>query len=495
VLRLAETDPRLVVDEIVAISTAGRAPKQNPALFENPALFALAAVVGMADAAGRAYALEHLGQLARTGTHLALFTSYVQRFRGWGRQLRRAIGNWYLGKTPDALAYQVLKYRLRGGWRHRDLLRKAHPKTTDAAKARLFDYIAHLHRARDLETGKTPDLNGLPDLVGAFEAARTADRATLVALIGRHPLSWEMLPNEALDWADVWAALLDQGMPITEQLVLQLPRLTRLGLLSGARGGEVAERLADPAVQRQERIHPISMQVALRTYASVQGEWKPVRQIVDALDAGFYAAFRAVEPTGKRLLLALDVSGSMTAQISDLPLSAREASAALALVTAATEAEYEILGFTAQGPDAVRGKMPLGHSFYPRPYVSRLAISPRQRLDDVLKTIGGLPFSGTDCALPMRWATKHKVKVDAFIVYTGDKARAVEPHQALQRYRETMGIPAKLIVVGMTTRFVSIADPNDAGMLDIAGFNTAVPNFIADFARYATGMSAGRTGT
>ena len=33
--------------------------------------------------------------------------------------------------------------------------------------------------------------------------------------------------------------------------------------------------------------------------------------IVDALDAAFYTAFENVEPTGKRLLLALDVSGSM----------------------------------------------------------------------------------------------------------------------------------------------------------------------------------------
>ena len=39
--------------------------------------------------------------------------------------------------------------------------------------------------------------------------------------------------------------------------------------------------------------------------------WTPVGQIVDALDAAFYTAFENVEPTGKRLLLALDVSGSM----------------------------------------------------------------------------------------------------------------------------------------------------------------------------------------
>jgi len=30
---------------------------------------------------------------------------------------------------------------------------------------------------------------------------------------------------------------------------------------------------------------------------------------------------------------------------------------------------------------------------------------------------------------------------------------------------------------------VSIADPSDAGMLDIAGFDSAAPNLITDFSR------------
>lgn len=39
----------------------------------------------------------------------------------------------------------------------------------------------------------------------------------------------------------------------------------------------------------------------------------PSRQVVDALDAAFYASFGTVEPAGKSTMLALDVSGSMGA--------------------------------------------------------------------------------------------------------------------------------------------------------------------------------------
>jgi hypothetical protein len=44
------------------------------------------------------------------------------------------------------------------------------------------------------------------------------------------------------------------------------------------------------------------------------------------------------------------------------------------------------------------------------------------------------------------------------------------------------GIRAKLVVVGMALNGFTIADPDDAGMLDVVGFDTVTPNLIADFA-------------
>ena len=44
-----------------------------------------------------------------------------------------------------------------------------------------------------------------------------------------------------------------------------------------------------------------------------------------------------------------------------------------------------------------------------------------------------------------------------------------------------MGIDAKLIVMGMVSNGFSIADPTDAGMLDVVGFDASVPQVIAQF--------------
>lgn len=459
--RMARTDPQTLVATIVDVSARGAAPRQQPALF------ALAYAASVPESAPAA--LAALPLVARTGTHLFAFAGYVEQFRGWGRGLRRAVGHWYLDKGADAVAYQAVKYRQREGWSHRDLLRLAHPVPTARALTDTFAWIV---------SGSVG--SEVPRMVEGFVAAqRATDAVAWAGLVREFGLTWEMLPDAALGERDVWDALLD-GMPPTA-LMRQLPRLTRLGLLPevGGRTAEVCARLTDPDRLRRARVHPISVLVAQRTYASGHsargaGTWQPTQRVVDALDAAFYAAFGVVEPSATRTMLAVDVSGSMgMAPISGMPITPREASAALALVQLATEPEAMAVGFSASS---------LGwHDRALKP----LRISPRQRLDDALAVVDRMPMGGTDCALPMIHARQHGLEIDTFMVYTDNETWAgeVHPHQALRAYRESSGIAARLVVVGMTATQFTIADPSDAGMLDVAGFDAAVPSLISQFAR------------
>jgi 60 kDa SS-A/Ro ribonucleoprotein len=462
-----------LVDEVVSMSASGRAPRNNAALFS------LAAAAALGDAEGRKAALAALPKVARTGTHLFVFAGYIEQFRGWGRGLRRAVADWYLSKPVDAVAYQAVKYRQREGWSHRDLLRLAHPATDEADRKQLFDWIC----------GRSGEG---PALVEGFRQAQSATTAReWVAILDRYPsLSWEMLPDTALGEADVWSKLVDNGVPQTA-LMRQLPRLTRLGLLAPMSGtlDVVVRQLTDRDRLLKARVHPVSVLVAARTYASGasargHSSWEPVGRVTDALDAAFYTAFASVQTANMHTLLALDVSGSMTVAISGLPVTAREVSAALALVTAATEPKTATVAFTASSAGPRSGLLrPMGGI----DGIAPLPISPRQRLDDVLKSISGLPFGRTDCALPMLWATANKVKVDTFVVYTDNEtwAGSVHPHQALRQYRDWSGIDARLAVVGLTATGFTIADPADPGMLDIAGFDSALPALLTDFSARA----------
>ncbi|MEA4945137.1 MAG: TROVE domain-containing protein, partial [Propionicimonas sp.] len=326
---------------------------------------------------------------------------------------------------------------------------------------------------------------GLPRIVEGYLRAQDA-AADVPALVREYRLTWDMLPDEALGRAATWHALLDVGIPQTA-LLRQLPRLTRLGLvgaLDQGRTAEIAAQLTDPERLRKARVHPVNLLVALRTYAAGRGRgsvWEPATAIVDALDAAFYRAFAVVEPAGRRTLIGLDVSGSMGSLVDRTSaITAREVGAALSLVIKATEPKAEIYGFTATATGRAWGWGYGGATAF-----TNLGISPRQRLDDVVHKVSDLPFGATDCALPMTEALRRGLKVDTFVVITDNETwyGDIHPHQALQQYRERTGIPAKLVVLALTPTRFTIADPSDAGMLDIAGFSSDVPQLVNEFSR------------
>jgi 60 kDa SS-A/Ro ribonucleoprotein len=83
----------------------------------------------------------------------------------------------------------------------------------------------------------------------------------------------------------------------------------------------------------------------------------------------------------------------------------------------------------------------------------------------------------------MLYAMAHQRAYDGFMVLTDNETwyGQIHPMQALRAYRERIQPRAKLCVVGMTATDFSIADPSDAGCLDVAGFDTATPNVISEF--------------
>ncbi|MDQ6777259.1 MAG: TROVE domain-containing protein [Actinomycetota bacterium] len=304
---LAEDGARTVA-EIVRVSREGRAPKNDQAIF------ALAMAAGVGDEPTRKAALDALADVCRTGTHLFRFATYVEGFRGWGRSLRRGVGRWYSAQSPDALAYQAVKHRQRDGVTHRDLLRLSHPAQrvstgnptlqVSGEHERLFEWIV-----RDGPT------DGLPRVVEGFARAQAAETPKqTAALVREYGLPREALSSDHLTSPEVWEALLE-GMPMTA-MIRNLATMTRVGVLAPGSAGSVVvvAQLGDAERIRKARIHPITLLAALRTYASGRGargrgEWSPVAEVVDALDAAFYSAFEGVEASGKRLLVALDVSG------------------------------------------------------------------------------------------------------------------------------------------------------------------------------------------
>ena len=490
-IRCIKADGVRAVNRIVEISDAGRAPKNDPAIF------ALALVVTHGDVPAKAHAFANLNKVCRIGTHLFHFAEYVNAMRGWGRGLRNAVGHWYVDRGADDLAHQAVKYQQRDGWSHADLLRLAHPKAPSIQHDAIFRWmlagadslgereVKRKVRGED-RVAKYAAVGELPKLVQAFEQAKRASiAAEIVKLIDEFDLPREAVPTQWLNEVVVWEALLER-MPMTA-MIRNLGKMTSLGLLKPFSEAKrlIVRKLRDETALKRARIHPLAVLVAQKIYAQGHGDkgalkWSPVTAVVDALDEAFYATFQNVEPCGKPVLLALDVSGSMAgSMIAGSCISAREASAAMALITAATEPEHEIIAFSAAA-GGHGGKWGGGESG-----ITRVNLSPRMRLADVIKRVEAIPMGGTDCALPMLWAARNKLDVSGFITYTDSETWAgnIHPAQALRQYRSEFVGDAKAVVVGMTSNGLTLADPNDRGMMDVVGFDTSAPAVIADFVR------------
>lgn len=452
-----DTDGLKTVALIVEISKGGNAPKNDPALF------ALASCISHGNDMTKRAAAQALPEVARFGTQLYNFLTYAETMRGWGRVLKTAVANWYDSKPTEKLAYDAIKYRQRDGWSHRDVLRKSHPSSADNAP--IYDWITH---------GLNPDA-ALPAFIQGYELAQTSPDAKRTAqLINSYNLPREALKTEHLNDAEVWRAMLDTKMPLTA-MIRNLATMTRNNVFDSVEYRKIVIDALNKDNIKKARVHPLNILMALKTYAEGRGyrgtnTWTPNSKIIDALDDAFYLAFDNIEPTGKNVLIGLDVSGSMhgiygsDVGVGGTPLTPAEAAAAMIMVTLHAENEVDIMGF--------------GTTF------QALNFSRKQRLDDIVKATRHMHFGGTDCALPFLWAMKqNNPSYESFIVLTDNEtwAGSMHPKQALDKYRQTTGIQARSAVVGMLSNGFTIADPNDPGMIDFVGMDTSAPALMNEF--------------
>lgn len=465
---LTENNFKYVVDTIVDVSANGRSYKNNAAIF------ALAYVMTFGSDEAKSYARENVNLVVRTSTHLFTFNKYLKLLApgtGLGTSRNRAVASWYEIRNANEIAYQAVKYRQREGWTHRDALRQSRPKNIDPNLAKWI-----LGKVEMGEPGM-----GLPDIIRGFEyAQKVNDVGGLLKVLEDYPsLPWEALPTQFLKSVDVWRKLFYNGQLNGQALVRNITRLARLDAFSDLKfARDYANKLTDKQMITKTRLHPINFLNAIVVHREGQVDrnhigymrriknWNHSPIILDALDAGYHLAFANAEPSNKRTLLALDISGSMSHNAAlGLDLSAAQVAGAMASAIAKIEPYYQIMGFA--------------HQF------RQLDITANTDLGTVMSRLQNQAFGGTDCSLPMQWAQQSKYQFDTFVVITDNETwyGSKHPHVALKDYRQALSIPAKLIVVGVAANQFTIADPSDAGMLDCVGADSNLPKLVTEFSR------------
>lgn len=310
----------------------------------------------------------------------------------------------------------------------------------------------------------------LKALIAVGETAKDTPKA--ITILKKNPrLQREHIPTEHMSCSAIWEVLLE-GMGL-EALIRNLGKLSQIGLAAQKRV-KICEMLTNRENVVRSRVHPLKIFIGSKTYGAGKGElgkmtWPVVPEITNILTQTFKLAFGNVSKSGKRMMIALDVSGSMDTPCAGASnISCREGETALALVQVAVEGTENVY---------VRGFSSTFFNFDGK-------IRPEMTIYEAIRATS-VPFGATNCALPMVTALKERTPVDVFVVYTDSETYAptVHPQVALEQYRKEMGIDAKLIVVGMVSNCLSIANPSDPNILNLAGFDTSTPELISMFSR------------
>ncbi len=315
----------------------------------------------------------------------------------------------------------------------------------------------------------------LKHLHAVHEAGESKNVPLACALIRSGRLVREHIPTSLFASREIWATLLET-MPL-EALLRNLGKMTQNGV-AGDKYKEIVARMSDQTAILKARIHPIKVLVASKVYKNGHGDlgslsWVPNSFISNAFTTLFRLSYGNITPTGQSIMVAVDVSGSMSsAVLGSKVLTCRDASIAMALLYLETEKNVSVVGFSAGLTDMS------GPS-------SRNQLRRGMTIDEGLAATNGMAFSSTDCVLPIHHAIKHNLKFDAFIVLTDNETYAPNEHpqSALVRYRQMMGTETKLIVIGMTGNCFTIVDPTDRKTLNLAGFDTSTPEIASMFLR------------
>jgi len=456
-----------VIDMVIDISENGLARKNEPCIF------ALALGLTYGDNELKNYIVDNFNKVVRIGTHLFQFIHTLKQLRGFGKITKKVFSKWMIEKPLSNLAYQVIKYQGRtveegnqsSKWTFRDILRLMKFKTNEPQRDNLFHYITK-------NSFKIESDESLKIIEGFEKAKACKSEKEILPIIQTYGLTREMIPTEFLNQPKVQEYIFENSGLIA--IIRSLSTWTASGLLNDYNIvflNKVIDKLLNKELLKSSRIHPLQILDAIFTYSgghSIKGSssWTPVRKIADSLNQAFYLSFENVEPTNKKIMLAIDCSGSMSwpsSRISGSLLTARDVSAVMALVTAKSEKNYIIKGFSEE--------------------MSTLDISPNMDLNQVVSNMNKIQKRGTDCAIPIIDAMKNNCyDIDAFVIYTDNETwfGDIHPCQALTNYRNKSGKSCKFITVGMSATNFTIADPNDKDMFDVVGCSTDLPRMISD---------------
>ncbi|ESO86371.1 hypothetical protein LOTGIDRAFT_235432 [Lottia gigantea] len=444
-------------------------------------LFALAYCYKAKDNSTKTAASKAFPNICKHPIDLFYFLEYAKKMsdqhKGWGRSLRNLVSSWYNGIEPKELVEFVTRYKSCCRWSHVDVIRLGHVHPLKDETAIIIRYVMKgLTEATQLAEGK--DSKQIKEILkylkGVDQVKQSINEHEIGVQIRQLNLKQEHIPTKLQKSVEVWQALIP-NLTIKE-ILSNIVKLASLGILKSDNYilPDILDRLTNEQVIKDSGVSPMKVLIALRNYEQGKGKikWQRNESVANALNLTFSHAIKNnISVTNKRLLIAVKIGhGLPQHSVYGTPaLSSMIAAAGLATIYIQSEDSCSLVFFSTT--------------------VIPVAIKSQMKVENICEGLAKaalpeIPVMACDVSAPIRWATDNKKSYDAIIILTDskDSTGTVTPHSALLQYRKDLNLPnTKLIICGMTSRKMEYADSNDLGMLDIAGFDSTVPDIISNF--------------
>jgi 60 kDa SS-A/Ro ribonucleoprotein len=359
-----------------------------------------------------------------------------------------------------------------------DIIKMSRPKAGESARAALYGYLIGKVKADD---------ERLPEIVRQYEAFKADSKNTPVP-----DVEFRMLSGMDLS-AEQWAEIAKRGR--FHQTRMNLNNYARHGVFKVAgMVEEIAAKLRDPESIKKAKVFPYQLMSAyLATTGGIESRYSYYyrneaksqadipTEITEALQDALEVATENVPSFGGKVLVGLDVSGSMHSPVTGdrgrgqtTAVQCVDVAALFASVIMRQNKSADILGFTTS--------------------VHATNLNPRDTVITNAKALRNLPSGGTDCSVALRDWNQRKVKGDLVVIISDSESWADTLNYRRQGWGRGTGLmnewesfkarnpKAKLVCIDLQPYGSAQALDRDDILL-VGGFSDSVFDIIHQFAQ------------
>ena len=371
---------------------------------------------------------------------------------GMGRSIKSAVNAW-LNSLSE---YHAIKYGTGGqGYSLRDVLRVSHPKPISEKQDAIFLWLT--------DREKWADKHALTPQIDAFEQLkRTEDQGTVRDLIKQGKLPYEVVTGAVKPDTATWVSLMYQ-MPYMA-LLRHLNTLQSAGVFADPVNVQyVAERLSNANAVQKAKVLPFRLFTASQMFTPKEAHEQAIREaLVTALEESFVN----MPDLGGRIVIAPDISSSMTGQISGKGKTRFTDIAGIfsgALLKKTISAL--VLPFDTE--------------------VKKVNFSSRDSVMNIAKQIADMSRGGTAISAPISHLLAQKIKVDVFIGITDNIEWATDNYggkgflPTWNEYKQKIAPQAKAFLLTIAPYRKAVAPQDSPDIHYIYGWSDSVLKYIS----------------